>query len=260
MIPSIFLSEPRIESCLEKLTKGKKVSYASVNIDTLKEQCDAHGEMVMAEHYLTDKERNIFIAYTYSKRKLEWLAGRIAAKKAAMKNCLLVPRVKFDKENEAWKHWEVAADASGRPFIVSRDGSPDISISHSGGIAIALAVKKGTCGIDIQRRSPRIVKVENRFVSLKEREFQKKCGCFAGLSKEVFLTLIWSAKEALRKGSGHKRVIGFLEMDLNSVICDQDHCFTFQFTCTRELDRGQKKNIFTTYQSICNDIVISFTM
>ncbi len=258
MIPSLFLSEEKIDSCLEKLSKETSVSFASVNIEKLKSQCDLLGEANMLDCFLTDMEKKLFAAFTYEKRRMEWLAGRIAAKHAAIKLFSTSSPKQREIKDAEWIKWEVGAEENGRPFIVPKSGKPDISISHSSTIAVAMAATKGTCGVDIQKISPRIIKVEQKFIDSQEKEFNK-CACLAHLSAEKFMTLVWSAKEALRKGSGHKSVIGFMEMKLNTVTAERDNGLIFEFVCTREPGINQSKKIFTTCQAISDDFVVSFT-
>jgi phosphopantetheinyl transferase (holo-ACP synthase) len=120
-----------------------------------------------------------------------------------------------------------------------------------------MAVSRGTCGIDIQKITSKIIKVEQKFVDYLEKDFNK-CACLAALPEKIFLTLVWSAKEALRKGSGHKPVIGFMEIKLCNVSGDRDTGFVFQFTCDRSLKGSQRKKRFTTWQNICDDFVVAF--
>ena len=120
-----------------------------------------------------------------------------------------------------------------------------------------MAVRKGRGGIDIQKISSKVVTVEKKFISTKEKKFKKSNTGLNHLSDEKFLTLIWSAKEALRKGSGHKPIVGFLEMKLDFVKGDLDLGLIFQFVCARKSEQNQK-NKFTTYQNVSDDFAVSF--
>jgi phosphopantetheinyl transferase len=186
---------------------------------------------------------------------MEWLAGRIAAKYAAVKLCLPLENLPREHQVE-WKKWEVAPDANGRPFLKTKGKIPGISISHSDGKAVAMAASCGTCGIDIQKISSRISKIESKFIDTNEKKFRRN-DCLANFSDETFLTLVWSAKEALRKGSGFQPVIGFMEMTLVSVSGSRDSGLVFQFACTRNARKGQKRQIFTTCQAVCDDFALS---
>ncbi|MDL1913172.1 MAG: 4-phosphopantetheinyl transferase family protein [Bergeyella sp.] len=83
--------------------------------------------------------------------------------------------------------------------ILYRDGEPylfprteEISITHSFPYA-AIAFSENRIGIDIERSSPKILRVKDKFICPKETEFIPK-------EEEVrYLTIIWSIKESLYK-------------------------------------------------------------
>jgi len=162
--------------------------------------------------YLTPLELERFALYTYLKRKQEWLGGRIAAKQAAMSMACLAD----GDETPSWLALEIAVDPEGRPFIraVNDPGRilPDISISHSRGLAAAMAAGEGRCGIDIQKVTPSVIRVRERFAGAEEL---KILDTLTGeWSEAVRLTLLWAAKEALKKAIGAKRLPGFMGIRL----------------------------------------------
>lgn len=82
---------------------------------------------------LTDKEIEIFNSLTLEKRKLEFLAGRFAAKEAVSKaNGTGMNGIGF-------KDIEVLKD-NGKPVCIFKDFKVHISISHTDDIATAYVI------------------------------------------------------------------------------------------------------------------------
>ncbi len=182
----------------------------------------------LAEFYLSDIERQKFTSIKFSKRKIEWLAGRIAAKKAALD---LLPE---DGGNCAWHNLQISADSVGRPFCELVEGDiekiPDVSITHSAGIAAALA-SSHFCGIDIQEINVTVAKVKSRFASSVEQQILSKAN--SDFSETTLLALLWSAKEAARKAFPLQPLPGFMELHLEHFNGKPDN-FTGQFSCQRQ--------------------------
>jgi len=182
----------------------------------------------MAEFYLSDLERQRFTGFKFSKRKTEWLAGRIAAKEAIL---ALLPE---DANNCAWHNLQISADSVGRPFCELVEGNtekmPDVSITHSAGIAAALA-SSHFCGIDIQEIKATVAKVKSRFASPVEQLILSKAN--ADFSETTLLAMLWSAKEAARKAFPLQPLPGFMELQLEHFNGKLDN-FTGQFSCQRQ--------------------------
>jgi 4'-phosphopantetheinyl transferase len=89
---------------------------------------------------------------------------------------------------------DIRTSPSGKPYI---EGSPlVISLSHSGDLAAAIAGTVQRAGIDIERVTPKVSRVANKFLNPYESDF---------LSVEDMLlhqTICWCAKEALFKWFG----------------------------------------------------------
>ncbi len=105
---------------------------------------------VLAHAALSARERALFYALpSTSKRREEWLLGRLAAKDAVR----LWARGEHGIEL-APADIEILADEKGAPRVHARlpgDATPGISISHSRGHAIAALVAPGTAvGVDLQ--------------------------------------------------------------------------------------------------------------
>ena len=126
-------------------------------------------------------------------------------------------------------------DKNGRPFLAAatkKEALPDISISHSGDLAAAMAVSRGLCGIDIQKITDRVVKVRNRFCSPNEEHLIQSFFKTFRAEQSSALTKLWAAKEALRKAAAIDALPGFLELELTGITTASPHTAAppYQFT------------------------------
>jgi phosphopantetheinyl transferase len=200
--------------CRELLRYQHGMAYILLDLQKFQEELLKFSEQSVVAHYLSNPEQVYLNTLTSEKRKREWLGGRFAAKYvgadmlAQMQNP--VP----------WSELAVIADKNGRPFLAAdtKTGAlPDISISHSGGLAAAMAVSKGFCGIDIQKITDRVVKVRERFCTPNEARLVRS---FFNASQEIqssALTRLWAAKESLRKTANTRSLPGFLELELMDI-------------------------------------------
>jgi phosphopantetheinyl transferase len=140
------------------------------------------------------------------KRRAEWLGGRMAAKWAAAGL--------LGETAAAWPGLAVLTEENGRPYLPARAGEapPFISISHSGPLAAALAANL-PCGLDIQQPEAKIHTVRQRFVGPEEDPLLN------ALLPESFteterLTMLWAAKEAVRKMVRSSPLLGLREIRL----------------------------------------------
>ena len=196
---------------------GYKHGMAHILLDMqrLEEEMQKLGEIKVVASYLSKLEQEHLARFTSGKRKREWLGGRFAAK-------YIAAEVLSQNGNTLpWSSLAIAADENGRPFLAPDNKSsafPDISISHSGDLAAAMAVSKGYCGVDIQKITDRVVKVRKRFCTSNEVHIVQS---FAGTPQEnnsSVLTKLWAAKEALRKVANTKSLPGFLELELTEIL------------------------------------------
>ncbi len=144
---------------------------------------------------LTPHEADVFAALRYVKRRRDWLAGRVAAKRALQRNTGL-----------AFEQIEIRAVAdgptSGRP-VAWIAGAPTgcLSITHSGDVAMA-TWSPIHVGIDAELVEPR----DDSFLSLaftsEERERIE-----AADDRDLRATTLWCEKEAYAKclGVGFRR-------------------------------------------------------
>jgi len=136
----------------------------------------------------------ISITLAHPKRRQEWLAGRIAAKTAV--RMLLEPKSPDDRAVR------IVAGEDGVPGV-ALDGadaavSPFVSITHSGGLAAALATVRPGFGIDVEAIGEAAREIESEFAGPEETAMVHA----AVEERDVALTCLWAAKEACRKAIG----------------------------------------------------------
>jgi len=175
-------------------------------------------ETAVVSCWLSTEERMQFERYSFEKRRLEWLSGRICAKQAILQ--LL-------EEQESSRTFQpediiIHNSASGRPFVHTSNlpksfKDIDISISHSHGKAAGLA-GHGYCGIDIQYLNGALFKVRDRYCTDIELAILNDVSA----DELVQLGLLWVAKEAIRKCLSVVKIAGFLEVKLDQVSEEQE--------------------------------------
>lgn len=119
-----------------------------------------------------DSDKEKLETFKLDKRKQEWLATRVLLNKLLG----FYPQIKYGE--------------NGKPFL--GNSSYKISISHTKGYA-AVCMSKHPTAIDIEIPSQRVNKISKRFVHPKEEAF------IDDASRIKYLTILWSAKEALYK-------------------------------------------------------------
>jgi phosphopantetheinyl transferase len=152
---------------------------------------------------LSRRERALWSAMPgVPKRRHEWLLGRVAAKDAVREllesqHGIVLPPADI----------EILPDAHGRPVvhIAALNGlglAPVVSISHSGGVAAALAALDGRSlvGIDIERVSGRAQEFERLAFTQDERRLLD--GMPDAASRAEWRLRFWCAKEAAGKALG----------------------------------------------------------
>ena len=189
---------------------------AMLDIDHLRACIDDGDEKGLTQEWLHQKEQEKLQALHYEKRHFEWLGGRICAKQVSLQYLHNNPSAPATLRAPQFR---IMTAASGRPFMDNNtlpEGLhiPDISISHSKRYALAVAAST-PCGIDIQVTSDALGRVQDRFCSDEEERL---------LSRELkkiqlpdHLTLLWAAKEAIKKGAELARMPGFLDLELTHI-------------------------------------------
>jgi phosphopantetheinyl transferase len=191
-------------------------------------------EQTQAVSSLSQAELNRYARFNYPKRQLEWLGGRVAAKYALM----AAATAEIIGAVPQWSGLEVTAAPDGRPFVRIADDPdrvlPDISISHSHGLAAAMAAAQGRCGVDIQKVTESVIRVQKKFAAPAELNILQ--GLADSGPKASQLSLLWAAKEALKKAVGTKILPGFLGVELCRAATDTDRelgtYFVFDFNLT----------------------------
>ena len=226
MTPSTLLSAEQLHLC-RHLFGGNEMAVRAVDLALLAKEMAERGEEETARHYLSTAENRSFAAFTFAKRKLEWLGGRISAKSAA-------GHLLNGSQPVTWRDMEVRADSNGRPYILDRDGAgPHISISHSGPLAASIAAEDAFCGIDVQEVKATVVKVRKRFSSTEERALLRNIPPHLA-GPATALSLLWSAKEALRKAVPCLPLLGFQEISLTELDYHRDaDVLLGRFSCRR---------------------------
>lgn len=145
------------------ISSGHKVAVWKVE-----ESLDCHLGMLE----LTEDDKVTLESFRLEKRKMEWLVSRL----------LLKSLLGF--------YPEITYDANGKPIL--SNGDAFISISHTDGY-VAVSISDKPTALDIELCQPRVEKVAKRFVHADEEAYIEPN------RRMQYLTLLWSAKEALYK-------------------------------------------------------------
>ncbi len=136
--------------------------------------------------YLLPSEKVIYARFKVPKRKMEWLAGTIAAKKA-ISLTFNVPETEV----------EIIKNKNGKPGGIFEGIEYPVTKTHSNGVAIALSHPDGGVGIDIEKIEPRDPSlIKTAFTNDEIKRFQIKP------DKHKLITQLWSIKEASLKAIG----------------------------------------------------------
>jgi len=149
----------------------------------------------------SQEEFKIAAAFKFRKRRRDWLAGRLAAKRA------VAARLAAGGAERRLAEIEILNDPDGIPYFKvdgrTGEGAGSLSLSHSGGWGVAGAVPAGTrVGVDLEM-------VENRkdsFLSLIAHESELDPVTREDVREQ---TRLWTLKEAVAKVLGKGLSIGF---------------------------------------------------
>ena len=103
-------------------------------------------------------------------------------------------------------------DSKGKPFLNKQKG---ISISHSNEIVAIAISNEIDFGIDIQYKTDKVFKIQNKFLSEMESKFLGKKNDLESLIK------VWSAKESIYKALGKEGVSFSNDLEID-IINDKD--------------------------------------
>jgi len=207
---------------VQKMLQCKhSLTYVLLDLQLLEKESNKQGQETAIISNFSAEELVQLSKFTSAKRKREWTGGRFAAKYAAAK---LLEHTESQNNNMNWSGHIIMADKNGRPFLSVNKDNPkkysDISISHSASMAVAMAVNKGYCGVDIQKVTPQVIKVRDRFCTNKEKKILQAVFPVEHEKLATPLTKLWAAKEALRKASFLDSLPGFLELALIEITAD----------------------------------------
>lgn len=187
---------------------------ALLDLAVLAERLAAKNAGPSLSSLLSEAEQGRYAGFTYPKRQREWLGGRLACKFAVLH--LAAPPIKV-----AMPALSILPAANGAPLLSCPSlpawSLPAISISHSDGYVVAMAARTGACGIDIQKTSPQTVRVADRFAEPAEVRLLRET--LPALDETQRLTLLWAAKEALKKGLLHDQPVVFQGVTLQALTC-----------------------------------------
>ena len=148
---------------------------------------------------LTPSEREIFERLAVDKRKQDWLAGRIAGKRAVQKETGL-----------PFHRIEIRVEESGRPRVFAGGQASELflSITHSADFAAAIA-GRAPIGLDLEKIEPRDRSFEDLVLTAEDRA---RLDGLTGVERDQHLTLLWCEKEAYAKLIGDGLRIPFAEL------------------------------------------------
>ncbi len=204
---------------ISKIFAQTRLKATMLDLDQLCTLIHNGEEKTICEKWLHRNEEEKLHTLHYKKRHLEWLGGRICAKEASVRYLL---SSHGNQSKQATIHaplLQIMPSASGRPFLddkaLPKDlNMPHISISHSKGYAMAVAATSH-CGIDIQADSKALERVKDRFCSREEEELLGHE--LKQLQLPQHLTLLWAAKEAVKKATTLESMPGFLDLLLTHI-------------------------------------------
>jgi len=179
----------QIEALASALCAPAGVSFA---VQAIRSATELDALAWDATHYLCGTERERFALLRSNKRKAEFCAGRIAAKRLLM-------RPQFGL---APSSFEIERTSSGAPRLCFGDEShkraPHLSITHSAGFAVVVAAPFPV-GIDLEQVEPRPDSFIQYFLCDAERS---RVAGLASEQRDVAVNRFWSSKEAISKVHG----------------------------------------------------------
>lgn len=223
--PSPF---PPISTLLSQVFRQSRTEFVLARLIDPDHYLGLPGQRPPGEIGLDARECAVLANFRLPKRRNQWLTGRLCAKRAVIGYCRrYLPHLPEPAENLI----HIGNAATGRPELDLGGLAPelsrlDISISHSGDYAMALAAS-GLCGVDIQQRSEALGRVRERFCLVEEEDLLKRQ--LSSLDRLGRLSLLWAAKEATKKALSGRGMPGFLELILHDIKAIGGECFTLEF-------------------------------
>ncbi len=190
---------------------------------------------------LSKQELDYFQRFHHAKRRREWLGGRIAAKLA------LLNQSDAEKLRQHSQHLTVLPNEYGKPIVIGPAGERNmlLSISHSGGYAVALTTQGKSCGIDLQKISGKLPLLTDYFASTNELDLLDKWPDIG--DHETRLTMLWAMKEAVKKSALSDVPTSFSAIELTKIIFNKKY---LKFDCIVMNSNVQSVAIYIFYPYI----------
>ena len=153
----------------------------------------------LAARYLHPRERALADALTVDKRRVDFIAGRIAAHRALARLGVAATACVLPEPDGA---------AAGAPRVWTGASSPmatlmatQLSIAHGAGWAVALAAEGARVGVDLEAVEPRHPSfAAEAFAPAELADWSAALG--PAVASDQLVTIAWSVKEALLKLAG----------------------------------------------------------
>lgn len=178
-----------LSSFMEEISRDVGFQYGIQDTRDLAQQIEKRGPD-FAHGFLSDQEWPIFLGFRVHKRRLEWLAGRIASKKAFLSG------VPSDLDPASYRRLCVLNDAMRAPYFQDHP-QRCLSLSHSHDYAIAV-VANFRIGIDLEKVEPRHAALVKYFCCAEEQDLIHQMNR-SHLLRNIKVTELWTRKEALAK-------------------------------------------------------------
>jgi phosphopantetheinyl transferase len=168
-------------------------------------------------------------AFKNESRRKQWMAARI------LLSALLEKKI------------SIGYHENGKPWL--KDGSWQISVSHSGDMAAAAISSRFHVGIDIERIRDRVARVAGRFLS--EAELPSP----ALENRIEKLHVSWGAKEALYKLNGNPGV----DLRRDIFIHSFDYLCKSVQTCQASMIINNISRVYPVYYEKIDEYMLAFT-
>jgi len=217
---------PSLEAAIICTFPRLRLEVTMLNLAWLRACVGQQEEETLRREWLHREEQEKLSSLRHPKRHIEWLGGRICVKEALSRFFQHVHSSGPDPS-----HLRIMTAPSGRPILYpgAETGSmiPHLSISHSGEYAMAAAAAV-PCGIDIQENRETLGRIKEKFCGAAEEKILTRV--LAALAPLERLSLLWAAKESIKKAAILERMPGFLELTLHRIDTfapDRRGCFLF---------------------------------
>ena len=227
-IRSFFPTQHTYNDMPVRLRQEGQQTLSLVDLNLI-EQSLQLDEVTLLQQILSPAEQDYFQRFKYMKRKKEWLGGRLAAKATILAS----PHA---ADQDDLRSITILPNKHGRPITEELPASlsalgnePTLSLSHSDGFAVALTREgsRASCGVDLQEISTKLASLTSHFATDAELHLLTQQ---AGCDEDTRLTMLWTAKETLKKALLHDQSVIFSATELQEIAVVNDS--VRRFTCT----------------------------